>query len=1053
MSAVDDVLASYIEPKPYLFLFIGTTLLVGACVKHFGIGSRIPYTIIMFILGALSGLLADFWSGFRPFVSSIEHIPPNYIFYIFFPVLIFEASFNSDIPVLRAMWKPVMLLAFPGVLLVTYLTAMILKFIMYPEWTWPTALLYGSILSATDPVATIAVLRELGADKYIRTLLDGESVLNDGCAILLYSIFLPSAVAGEWHMSVAGACAQFLKLLVGAILVGLLFGYVLVRWLQQAKENIVEITLTYIISVLAYFFADDICKVSGVFTLAVMGFCFAYRRYVIQPSNARTLNAIWDVLVHVANTVLFTMTGVLVTREGFQGMTGRDLGMCVFLYIVLQLTRGLMLLVAWPFLNFSRHVTWNEWVLLVHSGLRGAVALTLTLAVRHDHRLPKVVRHTFLFLTAGSVILTLLVNGLTVRPLLNWIGSQCGKGPNFAADRKELHYAAQDLVRTLDFKIYELGMNEMFQSTNVGFLRDEKNRLLRSFHPLLHEIPDVTVSKELDSARRIYMRVFESLLLDRDNQSLITCDAFHILLHGAQKSIEERRIMVLEDFIWTHSGLHVFYYLRSFIQRLVKDQRGSSLPSRLWLRFQLIMAYSMILPKLAHNFSLQNFIHPLVRSGLKQIVRSQLKRAEILVDSFKLQHPELSVKFHTLLAHRLMVHTASERLRVLQHRGTISIENYIAVETVLKNLPRTCGLCMDVTYSNIGAVLRQNKSLASLSEDELQILEEDAFIQCCESESPIPCIAGQLAFLISGKVRHSFTDVQLGEGMVFGESCTNLAKLFDLVPTNHMYVCHSDSVFLILTRKKICSFASSNKILSDSLLALEVLKCVLPCLSQSSPSINWNSEQRWLALRESVLYNVGDANSCLQFDLSTASFFLLCGRSACGYYGHDGTPIEIVMANRHPVTEHSSNFAEFLNFETFLTLEWEANSQFLIFPLDLKQNPLWGVTDSLRKVISVHQDAHMRNPFSEENMPRSEDISAVASLLMNNENAALDSEIIDHTNSSVFWLEMRNAPSRFCDIWYSVIGIKNAVLEFVRGCFVHAGRFVTYLRSNRYYHR
>jgi NhaP-type Na+/H+ or K+/H+ antiporter len=167
-----------------LFIFFG--LLLGVVLREVNKKTRFPYTPMVVIAGMLLGYYRDSLGVIGDSTTILSGINPHMLLFIFIPVLIFESGFNCDWYIFKRAIVNILILACPGVLI----GGVILGYGEEPEITWPAAMMMGSILSATDPVAVVALLKELGASVRLGTLIEGESLLNDGTAMVFYQLFL-----------------------------------------------------------------------------------------------------------------------------------------------------------------------------------------------------------------------------------------------------------------------------------------------------------------------------------------------------------------------------------------------------------------------------------------------------------------------------------------------------------------------------------------------------------------------------------------------------------------------------------------------------------------------------------------------------------------------------------------------------------------------------------------------------------------------------------------------------------------------------------------------
>ncbi|KAH8066721.1 potassium:proton antiporter [Aureococcus anophagefferens] len=174
-----------------MFTFVVILVLGVLSRQYLGRALRLPYTVILMVLGALTGLLIENRrNAFELNLKSWYDMTPQVILYCFVPILVFESAFMTDTHIFsRQKWQ-ILTLAGPGVLVASILTGGFVKAVFTDYgWDWPTVLMFGAMMSATDPVAVVALLKELGVSERLGTLIEGESLLNDGTAIVVFDVF------------------------------------------------------------------------------------------------------------------------------------------------------------------------------------------------------------------------------------------------------------------------------------------------------------------------------------------------------------------------------------------------------------------------------------------------------------------------------------------------------------------------------------------------------------------------------------------------------------------------------------------------------------------------------------------------------------------------------------------------------------------------------------------------------------------------------------------------------------------------------------------------
>lgn len=358
------------------------------------------------------------------------------------------------------------LLAAPGVLISTFCLGAALKFLFPFNWDWKTSLLLGGLLSATDPVAVVALLKELGASKKLSTIIEGESLMNDGTAIVVYQLFY-RMVTG-WSFS-WGAVIKFLtQVSLGAVGLGLAFGIASILWLGFIfNDTVIEISLTLAVSYIAFFTGQEGIGVSGVLTVMTLGMFFsAVAKTAFKGESQQSLHHFWEMVTYIANTLIFILSGVVIAESVLRDDSiikahGHIWGYLFLLYAFLILSRVVVVGVLFPLLRyFGYGMDLKEATILVWAGLRGAVALSLSLSLKQaSGESVYISRETgvlFVFLTGGIVFLTLIVNGSTTQFVLHYLQMDRLS----AAKKRILNYTKYEMLNKALEAFGDLGEDE-----------------------------------------------------------------------------------------------------------------------------------------------------------------------------------------------------------------------------------------------------------------------------------------------------------------------------------------------------------------------------------------------------------------------------------------------------------------------------------------------------------------------------------------------------------------------------------------------------------------
>lgn len=352
---------------------------VGVIVKYI----RLPYTIALVLVGLFVGL-----SGF-PKIPLTKEL----VFFILLPPLLFESALNMDLSELRENFKIISVLAIFGVLVSTVLVG----FIMHKALGLPLelAFLFGAMISATDPVSVLATFKKLDAPKKLAVVLEGESVLNDGTAIVLFSIIYEMMEYGRFD--VLQSVVDFVIVCFGGALLGFALGYLTYRFLAFIDDHLIEISLTLILAYSCFLIAEHF-HLSGVIAVVCAGLIVGNygTLFSMSPSTRIVLTDFWGFVVFVINSIIFLLIGIDTQLSVFQYC-----GEIAVAVLAVLLARAL---VVYPTLiRFPK-----EWKFVVFwGGLRGAIPVALALSLESN-------RELLGSIVFGVVLFSLVFQGLTL---------------------------------------------------------------------------------------------------------------------------------------------------------------------------------------------------------------------------------------------------------------------------------------------------------------------------------------------------------------------------------------------------------------------------------------------------------------------------------------------------------------------------------------------------------------------------------------------------------------------------------------------------------------
>lgn len=413
-----------------LLLTIGG-LIIGAILKSLLKHSRLPYTVGLFAIGIILGVMnrtGVFQSlpELHDAVSSVANINPDLILYLFLPILIFDAAYELNLHIFKKTLANATLLAAPGLIICMLLTGALMMGVAtfipgFESWTWAFALMFGALISATDPVAVVALLHELKTSKRFSTLVDAESLLNDGTGIVCFMLFFGAYAAGK--TTHASPVITFIREVGLSTLLGFLLARIVIWFITRINsEEMVQNSVIILAAYLTFILSQYYLGVSGVIALVAFGLTVTYvGKPRLKPQVNTFMEHFWELLTYIANTLIFILVGVVIAEK--VDFSWGALGVLILIYIALNLIRFAMIMLLYPVMKrLGYGLTRRESVILTWGGLRGALAMTLALMVSYTPAIPEDIRSQVLFFTAGIVTLTLCINATTMRALLNRLG-------------------------------------------------------------------------------------------------------------------------------------------------------------------------------------------------------------------------------------------------------------------------------------------------------------------------------------------------------------------------------------------------------------------------------------------------------------------------------------------------------------------------------------------------------------------------------------------------------------------------------------------------------
>jgi Na+/H+ antiporter len=432
---------------------------------------KFPYPILLVAAGLVI--------GFVPQLPDLA-LDPDVVFVIILPPLLYDAASKTSWHEFRASIRPISALAITLVFFTTVAIAITAHYLI-PGFSWPLAFVLGAVVSPPDAVAASGIIKGLGLNKKVITILEGESLVNDASALIAYRYAVTAVTTGTFIFWKAGL--EFLLIAGVGILIGIAIGYLFVLAHKKIENNpVVETSLTLLSPFVSYLAAEQF-HMSGVLAVVSTGLVISWRSPEVFSYQTRMkTRAVWDTLIFLLHGFVFILIGLqlpsLIKDLGHYSLP-QLLGYGLLISLVTIVVR-----IIWVFsgaywqnyfhkrkkagddlsVNDNDDNTWKNVLVVAWTGTRGvislAAALALPLVLQDGALFPK--RHSIIFLAFVVIFVTLVVQGLSLPLLIRWL--KIKRQDNTAAEEKELqlylanstlHFIEQELTVPLDNKLQE----------------------------------------------------------------------------------------------------------------------------------------------------------------------------------------------------------------------------------------------------------------------------------------------------------------------------------------------------------------------------------------------------------------------------------------------------------------------------------------------------------------------------------------------------------------------------------------------------------------------
>ncbi len=363
---------------------------------------RFPYAISLVVTGLIIGI---------PRLMPRVHLDPDILMTVFLPPLLFESALNLHLDLLKKDWMPITLYTLLGTAASTLIVGMGFSALMHVPYA--QGMVFGALISTTDPISVIAVFRRLGAGKRLTLLIEAESLFNDAAAVVVFTVVVGLALGGQANWGMAGL--NFMRLALGGVLLGATLGALASRLHYELDDHLIEITLTTVVAYGSYLAADRL-HVSGVMAVVASGVTLGSMgmQTSMSPGTRLAVAAFWEYAAFVVNSIVFLLIGIEVAYIHWLHW----LPLAAICAALVLCGRSAIYPISWLVNRLGGRIPLRWQHVMVWGGLRGALSMALALGLSTKYAL----REPVIAGTFAVVLFSLLIQGSTVGLLLQRLG-------------------------------------------------------------------------------------------------------------------------------------------------------------------------------------------------------------------------------------------------------------------------------------------------------------------------------------------------------------------------------------------------------------------------------------------------------------------------------------------------------------------------------------------------------------------------------------------------------------------------------------------------------
>ncbi len=663
-------------PIADVILFIAGMLAVAVAAAGLVRRLPVPYTVLLVLLGMALGALARNVDALEPLLAF--RLTPELVLFVFLPVLIFESAFNLNARQLIKDLAPILMLAVPALLVSTAVIGAglwaITGLALLP------ALLFGALISATDPVAVVALFRELGVAQRLTVLVEGESLLNDATALVLFKILLAMALGGALGWSqVAEGVVDFPLVFLGGALIGIAVGVGASEIVHRTRADETAALVMTFVAAYAAFAIAEMLHTSGVVAVTCAALSFAAIA-VARASQAalEAVRQVWEVAAMICNSLLFLLMGLSLHLPSLAANAGVIAVALALMLLARAIPVYLLLPVTLRHFTLPR-ISRGEQHVLWWGGLRGGLGIAIALSI--PETLPE--RELIQALTLGAVLFTLLVNAPSVRPVIHRLGIDRMSDE----EQAELRDGLADGTRAAE------GVLERFRRLDLMSRRAQRRVRRRLREVLAHDAPALPEPQLLRHGHRRAVHAEFEALASLHEEGII---GPYVFLDMRNTLLRDRESPVLDGSAAPAPRSPFARLELALIGRLREHDWAAGLLARyqdlrLGQRLQRDIAGVLTAQAALEGLRADDALSQDEREQLAVVYRQRLQRRSERIEAVRREFPEYFRAYETRLWQRVALLSARARADAAHQHGALGAKAYARIvkriEDALNTLP------------------------------------------------------------------------------------------------------------------------------------------------------------------------------------------------------------------------------------------------------------------------------------------------------------------------------------------------------------------------------